>query len=244
MRAHSIGLAIIAAALPNSQTVGQEREENAVFINQAPSAEDAAATRVYHGAVEPVASVSAKASVEEQQVPDTGDGFALTQLSNESAEGSSRATQLTREEGRRVLAQLTAADRQVLLRAVEGTDICNKQPTLPVVIELCLQRLENRSEDFATANAARLSPEERLLGEGLDSDRVATLDKAVSRLAMGRPDFDSDEDQAVASVALSQGALTAEPATRDKEDASDLPAETQALINAIVQQFSNPSGGL
>ncbi|MEL7218070.1 MAG: hypothetical protein AAGK01_06525 [Pseudomonadota bacterium] len=142
------------------------------------------------------------------------------------------------------LAQLTDAERQVLLEAIEGADICENPPKIPAIVELCETRLETRSSEFAARETNTLSAEERLLGESLDSTRTATtLDRDVERLARnaGRGDANSLDTQAIASVAL--GAPP--PAVPDQPAGTqlgDLPAETQALVNALVQQLGGAGG--
>ncbi|EDL48755.1 hypothetical protein [Erythrobacter sp. SD-21] len=167
----------------------------------------------------------------------------MVQLSARDREMGGTTDQLTRERGRRALAQLTERDRAILFSAVNGTDICEREPSNPAIIELCLVRLEDRSEEFAGNSAPSLSPEERLLGEGLDSDRVATLESAISRLARGNSALNSNEDQAIASVALGSSTLAPAQPTSEEPNPSELSAETQALINAIVEQFSTQAGG-
>jgi len=143
------------------------------------------------------------------------------------------------------LAQLSEAERQVLLEAIQGTDICDNPPDIAAVIELCQTRIETRSSEFAARETNSLSAEERLLGESLDNTRTAsTLDRDVERLARnaGRGDANSLDTQAIASVALG----TPQPALPDQPSGTqigDLPAETQALVNALVQQLGGGTGG-
>lgn len=141
------------------------------------------------------------------------------------------------------LAQLSEIERQVLLDAIEGTDICDRETQIAAIRELCARRLETRSEDFASRRVNQLSPEERLLGESL-AGRSATLERAIERLARSGAQAENFEDQAIASVALNAGGLPAEQSLPAKTNpAGQLSAETQALINAIVEQFRGASGG-
>lgn len=241
-----IGLLAISPQM-EADVVGQEApRDNPVFVQQAEDARPDRDEKVFHPAKHEdlqVRNDDRRQQAVAPQLPAEKSDAELDQLSTERGGPSMMASQLTREEGRRALAQLTRADRVVLTKAVEGTDICDSEPTVPAIIELCLQRLENRSEEFATEEANRLSPEERLLGEGLDGDRVASLESAISRLARGRTSFESDEDQAVASVALSQGALAPASEAPAEANESDLSLETQTLINAIVEQLGSQGGG-
>lgn len=247
-------LTLLAMLLLSAQQADAERgareanSEGTVFINQAggPRQDDDGGKVYLPSDIAPTKRPGSERTpdlAEAEQLSDRANSPEMGQLSDEDASSASMADQLTREKGRRALAQLTAADRRVLVQAVAGTDICEREPDIPAIVELCRQRLENRSDEFATANASRLSPEQRLLGEGLDSDRVASLQSAISRLGRGRGNFDSEEDQAVASVALGASTLAPDPTSPEDPTESQLSAETQALINAIVEQFANPSGG-
>lgn len=135
------------------------------------------------------------------------------------------------------LAQLTEAERQVLLEAVEGTDICERASDIPAIKALCEGRIETRSAEFTPPKGE--SAEDRLLGGGLDPDRIATLEAAVARLSRSGADADDFSNQVLASVALGGQALNDAQATAapDGDPAADLSPETQALINSIVQQF-------
>lgn len=141
------------------------------------------------------------------------------------------------------LAQLSEAERQVLLDAIEGTDICDRETQIVSLRELCARRLETRSEDFASRRVNQLSPEERLLGESL-AGGSATLERAIERLARSGAQSENFEDQAIASVALNTGGLPAKQTSSvEPNPVGQLSAETQALINAIVEQFKGASGG-
>ena len=161
------------------------------------------------------------------------------QLASESrAEGSQGVTQLSDGESARALAQLTQEERQVLLEAVEGTDICDSGSNIPALQALCERRLETRSAEFAQGNEGS-SAEDTLLGGRFDSERLATLEAAINRLAQTSASPEDFANQAVASVALGQqGALSDAQATSAEGDpTSDFSPETQAVINAIVQQL-------
>ena len=237
-------LSFLSAQSP--QGAAQDGDERAtIFVEQAGSARKSAHQRVYHP--ENVAEVAPEEArsfdATAPQLPPAERSAPLSQLSTERGASATADAQLTREKGRRALAQLTSADRSVLAQVVNGTDICDSEPAQPAIVELCLQKLENRSEDFSGRKAKSLSPEERLLGEGLDPDRAASLENAITRLARGQGSLERDEDQAIASVALAQGVLAPSDDAPAEPKEGDLSAETQALINAIVDQLGNPSGG-
>ena len=167
---------------------------------------------------------------------------ASSQIGGQTGDEASLA-QLSDEQGVRALAQLTAAERQVLLDAVEGTDICDTASDIPAVRALCAQRLETRSSDFAQDNQYRPSAEERLLGEALDGDRASDMGSVVARAARGSGEADNFANQVIASVALSPGqSPSADTPAGDDDATGELSAETQSLINAIVEQFGGNTG--
>ena len=173
------------------------------------------------------------------------DGSKAAPQISSTADSERAIAQLSLGDLEGTLAQLSEAERQVLLEAIQGTDICDNPPDIGAVIELCQTRIETRSGEFAAREGNTLSAEERLLGESLDNTRTAsTLDRDVERLARnaGRGDANSLDTQAIASVALG----TPPPALPDQPSGAqigDLPAETQALVNALVQQLGAASGG-
>ena len=233
---------LLLAALSQAATApDQAARENksSVFVTQADEAETKQSEPVYFP--DPARSPAAPASAELDQLPDSSGGRAINQLSDGRPEADAVA-QLSEKDGGDPLAQLTDAERQVILRAVEGTDICDRETAIPAIVELCRRKLENRSEEFATLEQNTLSPEERLLGEGLDGDRIATLERAIERLARNGADADRIENQVIASVALGATTLLPETPPQEAPPESELSLETQALINAIVEQFSGGGG--
>lgn len=186
-----------------------------------PQIEDASSKVYFPDEITPQSVAEARAQTEQQQVssaPDT----------------ERQVAQLSDGESARALAQLTEAERQVLLEAVDGTDICERSDNIPAIQALCDSRLETRSADFRQASTG--SAEDNLLGGGLDSDRVATLESAIARLAQNTGEPDNFDNQVIASVALgNQSVESAQPA--DGDDLSGLSSETQSVVNAIVQQL-------
>lgn len=171
------------------------------------------------------------------------DSAIASQVSRRDEEGTP-FEQVSNADGIRALAQLTSVERQVLIDAVAGTDICERQPEIPAIRALCDGRIELRSTEFAQNEGYRPSAEERLLGEGLDGDRASDLESAIARLARNSPRADDFSNQIIASVGLANGAVGATNTAANSEDATEeLSAETQALINAIVNQFGANGGG-
>lgn len=153
-------------------------------------------------------------------------------------------TQLSSEDVSTLLAQMDEAERQVLIDTVRGTDICESENQSGSIRLLCSNRLETRSAEFAPAQGNRLSPEERLLGESLDGTQSRSIEGAIRRLARNPDASDEFENQAIASVALSANTpVDAGSSPEDEEGAGEFSAETQALINAIIERFGGPGGG-
>lgn len=237
----TILLLALAAQPACAQDGGEDRGGDAgVYVQQAePNAADRSQTSVY-------APNASPRQTDRRAEPIPGSGAAqnapLAQV-NESSDDVSPLNQLTDVDRNSALAQLSDAEREVLVSAVEGTDICNRETQIAAVQELCARRLEDRSEEFATVRTRRLSPEERLLGESLDNSRIATLESALNRLARGEGLVDAQEDQAIASIALADNPLAPQTPNGEQPGESDLSLETQALINAIVDQFGGGTDG-
>lgn len=222
------------------QSSGQDvpRAESA-FVNQAP---DDASSKVYFPeAITPqsVAAARARAAraaqqqqIETAQNADADASASLAQVSADRDTGD--VAQLSDGSTDPALAQLSAAERQVLLEAVEGTDICERGSDIPALKTLCEGRIETRSQEFASRPSG--SAEDNLLGGGLDAGRAATLQAAIARLAGAEANPGNFDNQVVASVALNPRSLNGAQATASEGDpAADLSPETQGVVNAIVQ---------
>lgn len=185
-----------------------------------------------------VAEARARAARQEQVTArsKTGSDETLAQVSP-NREGNQPVAQLTDPGTSQALAQLSEAERQVLLDAVQGTDICDSAQEIPALQALCAQRIETRSAEF-TRDDEGPSAEDSLLGGGLDNSRLATLEAAIARLASNAGQSDDFSNQVIASVALGNAALSDAQATSAEGDPTgDLSQETQAFVNAIVQQL-------
>jgi len=243
----------LALAQENPHIVPQDE---VAFVEQAPATEAAleqaetqshpqpaadASSKVYFPepiTPQSVARARARSSQQQQISPASGDNAARAadQVSRSEPAGQAVA-QLSNANASSALDQLSDAERQVLLEAVEGTDICERGSDIPALQELCEGRIETRSADFAQ-NAGGSSAEDSLLGGGLDSSRIATLQSAISRLAGSSPDSSDFANQAIASVALGNTTLSDAQATSAESDpTSELSSETQAVVQAIVQQL-------
>jgi hypothetical protein len=154
------------------------------------------------------------------------------------ADSGSGVAQLSRADLDATLAQLSAGERRVLLQAIEGSDICNDPPRVAAIIALCRTRIETRASEFAAPPETGFSAEDRLLRGDLESSSLPTLDAVIERLARGGASSGDFSNQAIASIALG----TSAPApTRggedDAESTANLGEETQALINALINQL-------
>jgi hypothetical protein len=155
-----------------------------------------------------------------------------------AGDGGSVVAQLSRADLDASLAQLSAAERRVLLQAIEGSDICNDPPRVAAIIALCQTRIETRSGDFTAPPEITLSAEDRLLRGDLEGSTLPTLAAVIDRLARGGASSGDFSNQAIAAIALGTTAPT--PTGRPEEEAestASLGEEAQALINALINQL-------
>ena len=161
-----------------------------------------------------------------------------------AAESARRMPQLSRAELDATLAQLTPAEHRVLLQAIEGTDICENPPAVPAIISLCQTRIETRSDEFTIRPEKPLSAEERLIRDGVEKSGLPSVEAVIARLS--RVTIASSDDfsnQAIASVALAPLPGTDKPGNEEGEAGLGLGSETEAIINAIVQQLGGAGAG-
>ncbi|WP_298301069.1 hypothetical protein [uncultured Erythrobacter sp.] len=211
--------------------------DEAAFVNQAP--EDSTSKVYFPDTITPESVAAARARADERQRQiEAAKAQRSTPVTQVSAQGgSNEVAQLSDGSSTAVLAQLSAAERRVLLDAVEGTDICERGSDIPALQALCETRLETRSEEFAQERSDG-SAEDNLLGGGLDAGRAATLQAAIRRLANVDANPGDFDNQVLASVTLNrQSASDAQSAEADRDPAADLSQETQTLVGAIVQQL-------
>ncbi|MEH6789335.1 hypothetical protein [Parasphingorhabdus sp.] len=124
---------------------------------------------------------------------------------------------------------------------VEGLDRCRAELLSSRDKTYCDQVIENRSAEFAGPNPALLTPEQKLLGEReFDLGRTGP-DAAARRLAVGRTSAADTESQAIASIVLNSPVAT-EQQPAAPEEPTDMAAETQALIEAIVNNIGGQGG--
>ncbi|MEQ5788389.1 hypothetical protein J3454_10830 [Erythrobacter sp. NFXS35] len=173
----------------------------------------------------------------------SGNGTPQTQITA-LGESGSRMAQLSKADLDATLAQLTPAERRVLLQTIEGTDICDNPPAVAAVIALCRTRIETRSGEFTAPPEQPLSAEERLLRGGIDETGTPSIQRVIDRLSRVTIASSNDfSNQAIASIAL---APPPEPPTGEEDQnglGTGLGNETEALINAIVQQLGGAGVG-
>lgn len=159
-------------------------------------------------------------------------------------DGAQRVPQLSRAELDATLAQLSPAERSVLLQAVEGTDICDRPPAVAAIIALCKTRIEAGAGELGNRRDKPLTAEERLLRGGLEANGMPAVEAVIARLSRGASSSTSDDfnNQTIASVALTPQSAGTSPG--NDQDKSNLSPETNAVINAIVQQLGGPPGAV
>jgi len=167
-----------------------------------------------------------------------GSGSAPTSQISARGQGGSSMTQLSRADLEATLAQLSPAERRVLLQAIEGSDICDNPPDVAAVVALCRNRLETRAADFASRSERPVSAEDQLLRGDFESSALPSVDQVIERLARGGASSGDFSNQAIASIALGSSPATA-PRSREEEqpDTASFGEETQALINALINQL-------
>ena len=167
-----------------------------------------------------------------------GDSSAPANQISAPGQGGPGMAQLSKADLDATLAQLSAAERRVLLQAIEGSDICNDPPQVPAILTLCQNRLENRSGEFASIAAEPRSAEDQLLRGDLDTTSLPSVAQVIERLARGGASSGDFSNQAIASIALGTSPVSQPPPREQKpEDNASLGEETQALINALINQL-------
>ena len=164
-------------------------------------------------------------------------GKAPTRQISATSQSSSVMAQLSKADLDATLAQLSAAERRVLLQAIEGTDICDNPPRVPAVIALCQNRLETRSREFTAEDEGEPSAEESLLRANFEHAGLPSVGQVIDRLARTNAATDDFSNQAIASIALGSSITGAKRPDAEEQPTSGLAEETQALVNAIINQL-------
>lgn len=233
---------LIAPANLAAQQAGTHPQARSVFVEQAP--QDAPTASVPQAQPDPTSKVYFPDAITPQTVASSrARNRADTSQLSQTGEGDRDIGQLSDGRSAEVLAQLTPAQREVLIDAVGGTDICEREQSIPALRALCEARLETRSAEFARGSqrgAQGTTAADAILGDNLDSDRLATLEAALSRLARNDSQTNGVDDSVIASVAFTGQGLVTNEAAVESDPAIDLSPETQAVVNAIVQQLGGP----
>lgn len=182
----------------------------------------------------------ARTQVHDQLSAETGLGNQSPQLTTASSDGS--VSQLSRRDRNMESAPTLSERRQGFNTAtvkLEGTDRCSAELISAKDRELCDRVIENRSTEFRGPEPAKLSPEQKLLGER-DFDLVRHgPESAARRLAKSQDTAEDRDNQAIASLVLNSPPADSEQ-PEPGENAADIGSETQALIEAIVKNVTQP----
>lgn len=153
-------------------------------------------------------------------------------------QGGPGMAQLSKADLDASLAQLTPAERRVLLQAIEGSDICDNPPAIAAIATLCQTRLETRSAEFSAPGERPFSAEDQLLRGNLESSALPSVDQVIERLSRGGASSGDISNQAIASIALGNSApAPTRPRDEEQPDTGNLGEEAQALINALINQL-------
>lgn len=195
--------------------------------------------KAYLEADRPAPSLPPRPSLMQQpsdQIARASGNTPASQITKLAQSGSGMA-QLSKADLDATLSQLSAAERRVLLQAIEGTDICDNPPNVPAVITLCQTRIETRSADFTAPRERVVSAEERLLRGDFDNAGLPSVGQVIDRLARTNAASDDFSNQAIASIALAAPSAPAQPGEDGQTEGMGLGEETQALVNAIINQL-------
>lgn len=125
-----------------------------------------------------------------------------------------------------------AADsRGTVAMVVGGTDRCDPASETSKQSS-CSDVIENRSEDFANAKAATISPESTLLAA---SQRAGIGTSTLTTAGTAAPtDAEQRGNQELATIVLNQQ-QQAQAATGNSTSQPSLDANQQAIVNAVIQ---------
>jgi hypothetical protein len=163
----------------------------------------------------------------------------VEQLSKPGDASSTQAIGLSDAGTDKEMPQLSRPDTTVEFARVEGMDRCSAELLSAEDAEFCARRIEARSSDYTTRSEAPLTAEQVLVGEKYASAGGVSA-VGASREAARRDVSAEDKDlQALASITLVPAPQA--PAGEEEKDGG-LPSETEALIEAIVNQLAQPGG--
>lgn len=178
-----------------------------------------------------------------------------TQLSSNKGKPP-EASQLTDEKSGREVMQLGQRDRnmraspdlsdrmsgfQTTVVKIEGTDRCSAELLSARDRDYCQRVIENRAAEYSGPQEIPLTPEQKLLAERNFKLIDHGAEGAIRRLANGKNSAEDSDNQAIASVVLGSQEASTQPA-QDQPAESNLSAETQALLEAIIKNVSGNPG--
>jgi hypothetical protein len=236
------GLALAGAATAAAQSEAPPADIDPTRASQIDMAQVPAATGPGRAFVEPASRSAPEPSA---AVPQTSgeatfraEGRAPASQISARGQGGPQMVQLSRADLDATLAQLTPAERRVLLQAIEGTDICNDPPNVPAIIALCQTRLETRAAEFAVLDQGQPSAEARLMQGDFETASLPSIGQVIERLARGGASSGDFSNQAIASIALGTSAPTpARPRDEEQPATASFSEEAQALINSLINQL-------
>lgn len=179
----------------------------------------------------------------------------IKQLSSNKG-GPPEARQLTNEKSGGAVTQLGQRDRnmraspdlsdrmsgfQTTVMKIEGTDRCSAELLSAKDRDYCQRVIENRSAEYSGPQEVPLTPEQKLLAERNFKLIDHGAEGAIKRLATGKNSAEDSDNQAIASVVLGSQEASTQPA-QDQPAESNLSAETQALLEAIIKNVSGNPG--
>lgn len=244
---HLTGIGLAAAGLASSaaaqsgDTVAPASRTEATQIEMPEASADQGPGAAYLERVDRSVPPTPRASLIQSNNDQISRGASSAPASQISArgQGGPGMAQLSKADLEATLAQLSAAERRVLLQAIEGTDICDNPPSVAAIVALCQNRIETRSAEFTKVAERPLSAEDSLLRGDLDNSAMPNVDQVIERLARGGASSGDLSNQAIASIALGNTPVGAS-SPRDEEEQADtasLGEEAQALINALINQL-------
>jgi hypothetical protein len=219
-----------------SRTGASQIEASQIEASQIKATADNAGGKAYLGPTPSPAPRPSRAQTAGLQIS-AGGGTAPASQITRIDQGGSGIAQLSKADLDATLAQLSAAERRVLMQAIAGTDICDNPPAVAAIIALCQNRLETRSQEFAAPIEAEISAEERLLRGDFDDQTMPSVDQVIERLARTNAASNDFNNQEIASIALAVPAAPASGRKEEQVDPQSVSEEAQALINALINQL-------
>jgi hypothetical protein len=183
-----ISLSLVSMALQSTTTIEQ-------IVETGPSAQEAPETPettapesdAYWGPQQTAPSPETQNKTRFDQLSEGGESSSLDQLSKGDRNTESAPALSDKRQG-----------RNTATAVVEGSDRCSAELLSAKDREYCQQVIENRSGEFAGPGPAKLSPEQKLMGERNFEFGSDSAEAAAKRLASGKISADDQNNQAIA----------------------------------------------